>query len=474
MDSNIGDVKLSYSQRFSNYLGEKVTYGTLVWIFLIINMLNYIERSIIPGSSIEMEEFVSKTIHDSPDTFLGLLQSAFIFGFSVACIIFGYCVSLKSPFFVVVIGLIVWFAASILSGIAWNYWILLIARLFSGVGEAAFQIVVPAFIDDYSPKTLVGTAMSRLYMAIPVGTALGYAISGFVAEHFSWRIMYLATAPLMLPFIFIIYYYPLECLEGLKEPNESLCPDTDQEVDPTEKQVDSQTIPKEEKYPIMKAVFKMLITPTFILAVLGEAIAVFISTGFTSFGTIFLKNLHMFETETVSALVVGCLGCLAGMIGAMFGGYSLDFLMKLRDSYTSLYNYYTHLFMFVFLCDSFIHRFSLIAVSCCITAAFSISNRYLFLLFVFLGCIAIFAANPSWTLVILTTAPSLIRSLAVGIATILYHVFGDVPAPILIGKLIDVWLKRAGEDEEKRYIAYYQVLQIVMFFSILLVRVFCI
>ena len=71
MDSNIGDVKLSYSQQFSNYLGEKVTYGTLVWIFLIINMLNYIERSIIPGSSIEMEEFVSKTIHDSPDTFLG-------------------------------------------------------------------------------------------------------------------------------------------------------------------------------------------------------------------------------------------------------------------------------------------------------------------------------------------------------------------------------------------------------------------
>ena len=91
-----------------------------------------------------------------------------------------------------------------------------------------------------------------------------------------------------------------------------------------------------------------------------------------------------------------------------------------------------------------------------------------------MGCIAIFAANPSWTLVILTTAPSLIRSLAVGIATILYHVFGDVPAPILIGKLIDVWLKRAGEDEEKRYIAYYQVLQIVMFYSILLVRVFCI
>ena len=72
------------------------------------------------------------------------------------------------------------------------------------------------------------------------------------------------------------------------------------------------------------------------------------------------------------------------------------------------------------------------------------------MLFVFLGCIAIFASNPSWTLVILSTSPTLIRSLAVGIATILYHIFGDVPAPIAIGKMIDVMLKNAGEDEVVR------------------------
>lgn len=72
---------------------------------------------------------------------------------------------------------------------------------------------------------------------------------------------------------------------------------------------------------------------------------------------------------------------------------------------------------------------------------------------------------------VMGTAPPLVRSLAVGIATILYHVFGDVPAPILIGNLIDSWLKKAGTDEGRKYQAYHSVLQIVMTVSIALVGV---
>lgn len=326
--------ELSLNQRIANYIGSRIKYKHLVWLFFFINLLNYIERSIISGCSIEMEEFVKQTIHDSPDTFLGLLQSAFIFGFSVACIIFGYCVSIKSPFLIVSMGLSVWFIASMLSGIAWNYWVLLIARLFSGVGEAAFQIVVPAFIDDYSPKTLVGTAMSRLYMAVPVGIALGYAISGFVAEHYSWRIMFLVSAPLMLPFIFILYYYPTSQLEKVHEEN----------INFTEKE-DDQDLATKSKL-VLKAVGRMLVTPTFLLAVFGEASAVFISIGFNSFSTIFLTNLHMFETETMCALVVGCLGCVSGIIGALLGGYTIDLLLKKRSHSSPLDTYYLHLLLY--------------------------------------------------------------------------------------------------------------------------------
>lgn len=109
------------------------------------------------------------------------------------------------------------------------------------------------------------------------------------------------------------------------------------------------------------------------------------------------------------------------------------------------------------------------AITCCVTAALCIGNRTLFLLFVFLGCIAIFATNPSWTLVVLNTAPESIRSLAVGIGTTLYHILGDVPAPILIGGLLDSWVQKAGSDETKRYIAYRSALQCVMLSVVLIV-----
>lgn len=323
------NIPTPYSQQFREYLGNRIHYRSLVWIFFIINLLNYVERSIIPGSVVEIEEFVSRIIGHDPATYVGMLQSAFILGFSVACVVFGFFVSLQSPFSVICIGLGVWTIATIMSGCAWNYVSLFIARLFSGVGEAAFQIVVPAFIDDYSPKDLVGTSMSILYMAIPVGTAIGYTLAGYIAEHYSWRIMYMITAPLMVPFMIILLFYPIDSVSEGLETSSPLCVSNDngekeEEVVSLEKekesmdQVDESEVkenPETRSWVVLKGIGTMMITPTFLLAVIGEAGCVFISSGFTSFGNVFLMNLHLFPTESVSALVVGCTGCLAGIIG---------------------------------------------------------------------------------------------------------------------------------------------------------------
>jgi len=74
------------------------------------------------------------------NTYFGALTSGFICGFSIASVLFGYWVTKWDPFKVVSVGLICWFLAAIMSGLAPNYWVLLIARMISGVGEAAFQI----------------------------------------------------------------------------------------------------------------------------------------------------------------------------------------------------------------------------------------------------------------------------------------------------------------------------------------------
>ena len=453
------EAHLTCKEKIQAFLGKRVKYKHLVWVFFFVNLLNYVERSIIPGSAVRIEEFIAKQLPGSPDTFLGLLQSAFILGFSIACIVFGYFVSSRNPFRTVCIGLCFWSVAALFSGLAWDYWSLLTARLLSGVGEAAFQIVVPTFIDDYSPRILVGSSISRLYMAIPVGSAVGYTLAGFVGEHYSWRIIFVVSVPLMIPFVLLLHFFPISSLretESSKDVQKTL---SDENACLPRQRSESASI----KGPLRV----MLTTPSFILAVLGEAIAVFISTGFTSFGTIFLLNLNMFETESISSLVIGVLGCCAGVVGASIGGYTLDSILRLRDSFSYLYNYYCHLFLFT-LVSELICRFSLIAMVCFCINAFCIGNRIAFLTLLFFGCTAVFAANPSWTLTILKTSPPSIRSLAVGIATILYHIFGDVPAPILIGKCIDEFVR--GKTGEERYRGYSIVLQLLMLCSVLMVE----
>lgn len=176
------------------------------------------------------------------------------------------------------------------------------------------------------------------------------------------------TAPLMVPFLIILLFYPIESVSEDHDPSTPLCVENEdaekQEVTPTEKEkecLDAEDGSKgEEKlearsWVVLKGIGTMLITPTFLLAVIGEAGCVFISSGFTSFGNVFLMNLNLFSTESLSALVVGCTGCLAGVIGngvimdlslgASLGGYTLDWQLRLRDSFSNLYNYYTHLFL---------------------------------------------------------------------------------------------------------------------------------
>ena len=137
--------------------------------------------------------------------------------------------------------------------------------------------------------------------------------------------------------------------------------------------------------------------------------------------------------------------------------------MYMNDHFSVYFDNYSHVHHIL------MYSFALIAVSFCLLCSVSLTNRYFFIAFFFLGCTAIFAANPSWTLVILHTSPQHIRSLAVGIATIMYHFLGDVPAPILIGKMMDIAIEKAGDDPEQLYNAYKTTLQLTLSMSITIV-----
>ena len=75
---------------------------TLLWILAIVNLLNFIDRGIIPGASKEFDAFISDNMNtDSPDVYLGLLQSSFIVGLLVGSVVFGNMIHHYGRFFLV-------------------------------------------------------------------------------------------------------------------------------------------------------------------------------------------------------------------------------------------------------------------------------------------------------------------------------------------------------------------------------------
>lgn len=136
------------------------------------------------------------------------LAGMYIVGYATASVTFGHLVHSYPPFKLMSVGLAIWLLAVFMSGAAPHFWVLVVARMLSGVGEASFQTVVPPFIDDNSPPSKRGLWLSIFFMAIPVGTAFGYAWGGNIATTMSWRWAFYIEGIPMLPLIFLIWYMP--------------------------------------------------------------------------------------------------------------------------------------------------------------------------------------------------------------------------------------------------------------------------
>ena len=181
----------------------------IVVIIFFVNILVYLDRGIIPGASEEFNSFISETgITENQNAFLGLLQSAFIIGYSVASIVFGHSSHYYSPFHLCTCGMALWVIAIIFSGLSYytnTYTCLLLARMASGIGEAAFQISIPPWIAKYAPSHQRGMYLSLFFTAAPVGIALGFVYAASLATTYGWQYCFFIEATAMACFIPIIY-----------------------------------------------------------------------------------------------------------------------------------------------------------------------------------------------------------------------------------------------------------------------------
>ena len=88
---------------------------------------------------------------------------------------------------IISIALAIWSAMTVASGFAWNFLTLMAARVGVGVGEAGCTPPAHSLISDYFPEKRRATALSAYALGVPVGTLLGLAFGGILADQLGWR-----------------------------------------------------------------------------------------------------------------------------------------------------------------------------------------------------------------------------------------------------------------------------------------------
>ena len=164
-------------------------------VLTLINLLNYLDRNVVPPLG---ESLRTSTLHVTDPQF-GALASAFILVYMATAPAFGVLGDRGPRPRLIALGVGLWSVATMLGGLASSYGWLLGARAAVGIGEAAYGSIAPALLADYFPDHQRSRVFAVMYMAIPVGSALGYVVGGAMDAHFGWRsAFFVAGAPGLL------------------------------------------------------------------------------------------------------------------------------------------------------------------------------------------------------------------------------------------------------------------------------------
>lgn len=156
-----------------------------------MNLLNYVDRTVLYA----VQPLVQSEFHRS-DADFGLVTSAFFIFYMLMSPVMGPLADRYSRKRIMIIGALVWSAATLLTAVTYNFWELVFRHTIIGIGEASFVIISPTFVADMFPEEKRGRVFGIFYLAIPVGTALGYLLGGWLGPHYGWRMpFYVAAVP---------------------------------------------------------------------------------------------------------------------------------------------------------------------------------------------------------------------------------------------------------------------------------------
>lgn len=398
-------------------------------LLLFINLFNYVDRQVLAAvvPSIEqsffgaangagrsvalqaLQNWCREHLGFKPElALIGLLSMAFMVLYMIGAPVFGRLAERYSRWALVGLGVILWSLASGASGLATTFFSLLLTRCFVGVGEAAYGPVAPTILSDLFPVEKRGQILAWFYMAIPVGSALGYVLGGAVAAssigdlgtHLlgihaeSWRWAFFLVAPPGL--ILGLWAFFMN--------------------DPPRGQADGSggTAPAHIRWRDYSVLLR---TPSWVFCTLGMTAMTFAIGGIAFWMPYYL--VHKPGAPASATVIFGGVTCVAGLVATLLGGLTGD---KLRARFPGSYFLVSGVAMLVgfpFMLLTLRASFPLIWV------------------WVFVTCFCLFFnTGPTNTILANVSHPS-IRAAGFALNIFLIHAFGDVISPVVIGVVGD-------------------------------------
>jgi MFS family permease len=351
-----------------------------------LNLLNYVDRNVL----FAVQPLVQEEFHVSKAQ-IGYLTSAFLGFYMVAAPFVGPLADRYSRKLIISFGAIFWSALTLLTAVTHTYTELLIRHTLVGVGEATFVTIAPTFVADLFAENKRGRILGVFYLAIPVGSAAGYLLGGYLAPQYGWRFpFYIAAAPGFLLALAVLL---------LREPERG--------------QFDSL-----RQAPERRSVLGLARNPAFLTSTLGMAAMTYSLGGIQVWMPQFLYSERYYSLEKAN-LTFGLIIVVDGIVAALAGGWLGDYLLRrIRGSY--------------YLVSA---ASMALGVPVMIVALFAT------------GPIMIPAIAVAAFLLLLNTAPlnaavinsvdAHIRATALAVNIFIIHILGDVPSPTMMGWVAD-------------------------------------
>ncbi len=372
-------------------------YGALAALFAM-NLLNYIDRYVLAA----VVGPVQQTLGVTEDSRGGLLSTAFFLSYALVSPLVGWLGDRVTRKYLLAIGVGIWSLATFASGLANTFAHMLLARSVLGIGEATYATIAPTLIADMFPRSARSRALAVFYVAIPLGSALGYVLGGRIEAAYNWRYAFFAVG---LPGLFVA----LAAL-GIREPHRG-----------ASEAVSEADVLRHEALPASSRTYAELArNRSYVVNTLATALVTFALGGLAYWAPKFLSHERGLTLRDANDWL-GVVLFVSGLVGTALGGWLGD---RLAPRIPGAYFWVAGCSML--LSVPFVTTALVASRPAVIFSAMAIG---LTLAFVYTG--------PSSAILVNVTLPR-IRAAACAINILFIHLLGDIPSPPIMGLVGDL------------------------------------